>query len=48
LNSFRHFGGAHRKVSAYAGQHSTQKRRHISMPQAGFEPPGKEPLVPLG
>jgi len=29
---------AHRKASAYTGQHSAEKRGQISMPRAGFEP----------
>jgi hypothetical protein len=26
------------KASTYIGQHNTEKRRHTSMPRAGFEP----------
>jgi hypothetical protein len=31
-------GSARRKASAYTGQHNTEKRGHMSMPRAGFEP----------
>jgi hypothetical protein len=31
-------GSAHRKASAYAGQHDQNKRIQISMPRVGFEP----------
>jgi hypothetical protein len=31
-------GSAHRKATAYTGQHNIEKRGHKSIPQAGFEP----------
>jgi hypothetical protein len=27
-----------RKATTYTGQHNTEKRAHMSMPRAGFEP----------
>jgi hypothetical protein len=37
-NSFLEGRSAHRKVSAYIGRHSTEKRRHTLMFEAEFEP----------
>jgi hypothetical protein len=31
-------GSVRRKASTYTGQHNTVKRRHTSMPRAGFDP----------
>jgi hypothetical protein len=43
--SFRHLVGllgwgdqSSAKASTYTGQHNTERRRHTSMPRAGFEP----------
>jgi hypothetical protein len=34
----RRGGSALLKTITYTGQHNTEKREHISMPRAGFEP----------